>query len=271
MDAAILHAEGDETLASGIAAKLAPADTFAAGLRGDAGVTLGDKLALFAIWSARADAQGLGQALSRVAARAQARCVVVRADGTPLPPLPIGARVVTAGDTPREFAYLLAMSQPGEAPAPVARGTAALAGLTPGLAIGLSIYSGMFFVAGAWRSDEVSDAIESGKAVAAAGAIHSFNVATAAAINDAVQVAQLPGAPTASFVQPQRVTLTAALDTTNIPIVAADAVPLADARTAEDDYVAPPVRLHAVDAESIIATASFTAPVALDVGANSEF
>jgi hypothetical protein len=280
MHAAILHAPGDERLALDIAAKLAPAETFTAGLRSDTSVTLGDKLALYAIWSAAAEAAGLGQALSRVVARAAGRCIVVRADGTPLPPLPPGAALLTVTDAAASFQSFLGRALSRITPAPAASTRVAVGDWTPGVSIGLAIYAGMFVAAGAWRSDEVNDAIANGTAVPLASALHSFQVATADAVTGAVQIAQAPSVPTAAFVQPQRVVLTAALDSQTIPIVAADvadSAPLAavtpvSARTTADDLVAPPVRLHAIEPETIVA-ASFTPdqPVTLAVGANDTF
>lgn len=270
MDAAILHAEGDDIAASAIAAKLSRLETFAAALRADAGVTLGDKLALFAVWSARADAQGLGQAVSRIASRAPGRCIVVRADGTPLPALPTGARILAITDAASDFARGFDVSRtrltPVDSPAQAGFG---LGGWTPGVSIGLAIYAGMFVAAGAWRSDEVSDAIANGKAVPLASALHSFQIASVDAWSGAVQMAQ---APTAAFIEPQRVTVTAALDTTSIPIVSVDAVPLAVAPelVAVDVSAPAPVRLPAIEPANVITVATFTAldePLTLDASA----
>lgn len=270
MDAAILHAEGDDIAASAIAAKLSRLETFPAALRADAGVTLGDKLALFAVWSARAEAQGLGQALSRIASRAPGRCTVVRADGTPLPALPTGARIVAISDAASDFARGVDISRARLTPVDAsAQSGFGLGGWTPGVSIGLAIYAGMFVAAGAWRSDEVSDAIANGKAVPLAGALHSFQVASVDAWSGAVQIAQ---APTAAFVTPQRITVTAALDTSSIPIVAMDAVPLAVApELASIDVSSPaPVRLPAIEPASVITVATYTAldePLTLDASA----
>ncbi|MDX2233144.1 MAG: hypothetical protein NW200_01485 [Hyphomonadaceae bacterium] len=279
MHAAILHAPGDEPVATAIAAKLSPAESFPAALRGDAGVTLGDQLALFAVWSARAESLGLGQALSRIAARAGARCTVVRADGTPLPALPTDARILIDTDAAAAYAASLSTAQGRiAAPAPTAGLSSRIGGWTPGVSIGLAIYAGMFVAAGAWRSDEVTDAIANGKAVPLASALHSFQVATADAWSGAVMIAQAPSVPSAAFVEPQRVTVTAALDTTTIPMVAPEAIPLAVSapapRTVADDVVAAPVRLHAIDAETIVTAAAITAvaqPIALEAGAGEAF
>lgn len=277
MQAAILHAPGDESIADGIAAKIAPVESFPAALRGDTSVTLGDQLALYAIWSNRAASAGLGQALSRVMSRGAGRCVVVRADGTPLPPLPPGARVLAFTDSAADFRAVLQLAL-GRVTPVAARSvsSAALGGWTPGVSIGLAIYAGMFVGAGAWRSDEVGDAIANGTAVPLAGALHSFQVASADALSGAIQIAQAPSVPTAAFVEPQRVVLTATLDSQTIPIVAADvadSAPLAAVRAEADDYIAPPVRLHAVEPEVIVA-ASFAQdlqPVAVDANLKDAF
>jgi hypothetical protein len=261
MQAVILHAGGDETLAAEVAAKVAPAASFSAHLRPDAGVTYGDQLALFAIWSAAAEAEGLGQALSRVAARAAGRCVVVRADGTPLPPLPTDTQLLTIGAGAGSFAHALGLAR---ARAPLAaaqsrpaqtRARAVIGGWTPGVSIGLAIYAGMFVVAGAWRSEEVNEAIVNGQAVPLAVGLHSFQTATAASV-DRIQLALAPTAPTATFEAPQRVVLTGTLDTSSIPIVAEAPMVLA-----EDARAPAPIRLQPIDASLVVPLAPIGAPL----------
>jgi hypothetical protein len=247
MQAVILHAEGDQPLAAGVADRLAPASAAFAPLSADSGADHADSLALFSIWSARADAQGLGQALSRLASRADGRAVVVRADGTPLPPLPPGTRLLTVSDGPGTFAHALGFAQsrvrPTAAQTRPARARAVIGGWTPGVSLGLAIYAGMFVVAGAWRSEEVNEAIANGQAAPIAGALQSFNVAAMAGASQ-IQVALAPSSlPTAGFVQPQRVVLTGTLDTTNIPVVAE----APRFRTA-DETIPAPIRLHPIDA-----------------------
>lgn len=270
MDAVILHAEGDEILAEGLTARLAPAECFNASLRADAGLTFGDKLAIFVIWSSKAAADGLGDALTRVAARAQDRCVVVRADGAALPPLTAAAQVITAGATGSEVAHALTVARARMQPAPEAprrKMSSQVGSWTPGVSIGLAIYAGMFVTAGAWRSDEISDAVANGKAVPLASALHSFQVAVADAGSRTVMIAQAPSTPSASFVQPQRVVLTAALDTSSIPMIADAPVPLEEPVVVKD-YTPAPIRLHPVDAAYIAPVLEIT-PV--DVGANDAF
>lgn len=246
MQAVILHAEGDEILAAGVAAKIVPTGAFCERLRADAG-SYGERSALFLIWSKRADAQALAQAVSRIASRASGRCIVVRADGTPLPPLPSGASVLATTASASEFLNALAVVR-AAAPAPVtptrrSRARAVIGGWTPGVSIGLAIYAGMFVMAGAWRSDEVNEAIANGQAVPLAGALQSFQTATVAGV-DRIQMALAPSeVPTASFQAPQRVVLTGALDTTSIPIIAEAPMVLAD-----DESTPTPIRLQPIDA-----------------------
>jgi len=250
MQAVILHAEGDEIVAAGVAARIVPTGSFCERLRADAG-SYGERSALLLIWSKRADAEALGQAVSRIASRAAGRCIVVRADGTPLPPLPTGAHILpdTAGAT--EFAHTLSIVR-AMAPSPVAqtrpaRARAVIGGWTPGISIGLAIYSGMFVMAGAWRSDEVNEAIANGQAVPLAVGLQSFQTATTAGVGR-IQMALAPSEiPTASFQAPQRVVLTGALDTTTIPIVAEAPMVLA-----EDATAPTPIRLQPIDATLIV-------------------
>ena len=152
MEAVILHAGGDEILAEGIAAKIAPTESFNASLRADAGLTFGDKLAIFAIWSAKAAADGLGAALTRVAARAQGRCIVVRADGTPLPELAAAARVIAASAATSEFIQAMGATRARLAPVapPELRLRSQIGGWAPGVSIGFAIYAGMFVAASSW-------------------------------------------------------------------------------------------------------------------------
>lgn len=255
MQAVILHAEGDQPLAEGIAAKLAPALTGMAALNAESGDA--HDVALFSVWSAKAEAQGLGQALSRVLARGAGRAVVVRTDATPLPPVPTHARVLMMSDGPGSFAHALGLSlsriRPVVTQSRPARASAVIGGWTPGVSLGLAIYAGMFVAAGAWRSEEVNEAIANGRAVPIAGALQSFNVA---AVNGAstIQVALATGSlPTASFVQPQRVVLTGTLDSETIPVLAE----APSFRTAADDIVPAPVRLHPIDA-SLTLPAAYT-------------
>ncbi len=281
MDAVILHAQGDEILAEGLAAKIAPAESFHASLRADAGLTFGDKLAIFIVWSAKAEADGLGAAATRVAARAQDRCVIVRTDGTPLPPLTAAAQVIAAGASISEFAFVLRTARVRMQPEPVAvRSTlrANVGAWTPGVSIGLAIYAGMLVTAGAWRSEEITEAVKNGQAVPLATALHSFQVAVADATSDTVQIAMAPSTPSASFVAPQRVVLTAALDTSSIPMVAdapAEAKPIVI-----KDYKPAPIRLHPIEATYVTPVQSnamhFSAQdmvelIPLDVGSSDAF
>ena len=168
MEAVILHAGGDEILAEGVSARIAPAETFNASLRADAGLTFGDKLAIFVLWSAKAQADGLGAAVTRIAARAQDRCVVVRTDGAPLPPVTVAAQVITLTASLSEFTQALRLARAQMTVEPIAARNhlrVELGGWTSGVSIGLAIYAGMFVAAGAWRSDEVTEAVENGRAV----------------------------------------------------------------------------------------------------------
>lgn len=248
MQAVILHAEGDEIVAAAIAAKIAPAAAICARLRPSSTLRGTDNV-VFAVWSARADADALGQALSRVATRADGHCIVVRADGTPLPPLPTRAQILTSSSTQGEFGYALASArtEAPTIPAPrsrPARARAAIGNWTPGVSIGLAIYAGMFVMAGAWRSEEVTEAIETGKAVPLASALHSFQTAAVASV-DRLQIALAPSVPTARFTPPQRVILTGALDTSSIPVLAE--APTLRAESA-DDATPAPIRLHPIEA-----------------------
>ncbi len=281
MDAVILHAQGDEILAEGLAAKLAPAESFQASLRADAGLTFGDKLAIFVLWSAKAEADGLGAAVTRVAARAMDRCVVVRTDGAPLPPMAVAAQVLTFGASTSEFAFVLRGAQARMQPEPVAPPRtlgAQVGGWTPGVSIGLAIYAGMFVTAGAWRSEEISQAVENGQAVPLASALHSFQTAVADATTTTVQIAMAPSVPSAQFVQPQRVVLTAALDTSSIPMIADAPEPARPAVV--KDYKPAPIRLHPIEASYVAPAQSnavhFNAQdvvelIPLDVGAGDAF
>jgi hypothetical protein len=283
MDAAILHAKGDGHVAEAIAARLAPADCFTAALRGDAAVTHGESMALFAVWSANAEAEGLGQAISRVSSRAPGRCVVVRADGTPLPPLPAGARVTAITDSTRDFVALLHEAR-GVSPVAV-RSRAPLNGFASGASIGLAIYAGMFVAAGAWRSDELTEALDNGTAVPLAGALRSFQTASATAWDGAVemasvQVAYAASEPRAAFAPMQRVAVTPTLDTTTVMMVAATpaptAVPLdapepAPVAAAAPSAVEPepaPISLQAIEVADLTATFE---PATLSVSVNEAF
>ena len=258
MEAVILHTRGDEILAEGIAAKIAPAESFNASLRADAGLTFGDQLTIFAIWSAKAEADGLAPALTRVAGKALGRCIVVRADGTPLPALSPATRVVASSAARSEFEHLMAAARGAAPTVSVApRMRSSIGAWAPGVSIGFAIYAGMFVAAGAWRGAEVTDALTSGKAVPLASALHSFQVAVNTA-TDTVRISEARAEPSVRFVTPQRVVLTAALDSSGaVPFVAASqaaAVPLSQTAPALS------LRLFAVDDQ--VESVTYAAPVA---------
>ena len=95
--------------------------------------------------------------------------------------------------------------------------------------------------------DVFTQAVENGRAVPLASALHSFQVAVADATDRTVMIAQAPSTPSASFVQPQRVVLTAALDTSSIPMIADAPARPAAAR----DYKPAPIRLHPIEASYV--------------------
>lgn len=143
-------------------------------------------------------------------------------------------------------------------------------GWASGVGIGLAIYSGMFVVAGAWRSDEVAIAVQAGKATAAGVALHSFQVAAADSATS-VRVALASATPTARFVEPQRVSLAYA----PVPASALPAIKDGDV-TVEDDYIPAPIPLHPIDGAhsfsselSPVDLTTVIEPVAIDDGLRS--
>lgn len=139
-----------------------------------------------------------------------------------------------------------------------------VSGWAPGVTIGFAIYAGMFVAAGAWRSDEVTTALATGKAVPLAGALQSFNVAVNAATG-AVQVAEARAdQPVMRFATPQRVQITAAMDSSGVlPVVAAPAAPatVVPAVAKVPAAAAPTIRLYEVD--DGIASAAYVPPARL--------
>jgi hypothetical protein len=245
MDAFILHADGDEGFARDLALRIAPTTSINAPLSAASGLSFGEQLLVLAIWSSGAEALGLGRQLTDVARRLGDRCIVVRADGTPLPAMAGAAQVAVLGrdnDLNAMLKVARLRARATEAPAPV-RSSFRASNVGPGVGVGLAIYAGMFVAAGAWRSDEITQAIATDKEAPAVLALRSFQTVFDAP--ETAHVAVASAAPDARFVQPQRVIVTAAMDSSSLPVVAAKA-PDAPAPLAriddivEYDFGAPP-------------------------------
>ncbi len=247
MDAFILHADGDEGHAQDLALRIAPTTSINAKLAAGSALSFGEQLMVLAVWSAGAEAAGLGRQLTDVARTLGDRCIVVRADGTPLPALTGAAQVAVLGRDNDLLAMLKVArlrTRTAAAPTPMRSGMR-IAGVGPGVGVGLAIYAGMFVAAGAWRSDEITQAIETEKDAPAVLALRSFQTAFDAPETAHVTVAS--AAPNARFIQPQRVIVTASMDS-------AGALPVAAAESAD----APEPLVRADDAERLGAGSAST-------------
>lgn len=255
MDAFILHADGDEAHAQALVARIAPSKALEAPLSVAGGMAFGEQLMVLVIWSAQAEAAGLARQLTDVARHVGDRCIIVRADGTPLPAVSATAQIAVLNGASNDFAAMLKVARLRARPAapPVrARSGMQVGGIAPGVGVGLAIYAGMFVAAGAWRSEDITQAMDSTKEAPATLALRSFQTAFDAPETAHVQVASAE--PNARFVQPQRVILTASMDSSSaLPVIAAEA---ADA----------PERLERVDAPAVAPTPVRTkvAPVAVE-------
>ncbi|MBL8559026.1 MAG: hypothetical protein JNM47_09920 [Hyphomonadaceae bacterium] len=222
MDAFILHADGDEGYAQDLRVRLAPAKALEAPLSVAGGLAFGEHLLVLAIWSAQAEAAGLARQLADVARHVGDRCIIVRADGTPLPALSSNVQIAVLGATDNSFAAMLKIARmrarPAAPPARVRSGFQ-IGGVAPGVGVGLAIYAGMFVAAGAWRSDDVTQALEANREAPATVALRSFQTALDAPETAHVRVASAE--PNARFVQPQRVIVTASMDSTRLPVAVA--------------------------------------------------
>lgn len=223
MDAFILIAPGDEGFAADLATRIAPATSIEAPLAAAGGLAFGEQLVVFAIWSASGETSGLGRQLADVARRLGDRFIVVRVDGTPLPALSGSAQVVVLGRDNDLGAMLkvarLRTRSAAAASAPVRR-SFQVSSVGPGVGVGLAIYAGMFVAAGAWRSDEISQAIATDKEAPAVLALRSFQTAFDAPETAHVSVAS--SVPNARFVAPQRVIVTASMESATLPVFAAE-------------------------------------------------
>jgi len=222
MDAFILHADGDEGYAQDLRLRIAPAKALEAPLSAAGGLAFGEHLMVLAIWSVRAEAAGLARQLADVARHVGDRCIVVRADGTPLPALSAAAQIAVLGGSENNFTAMLKVARlraRPAAPPPRARSGFQVGGVAPGVGVGLAIYAGMFVAAGAWRSEDIVQTLDANKEAPATVALRSFQTAFDAPETAHVQVAA--AAPNARFVQPQRVIVTASMDSSRLPVVAA--------------------------------------------------
>lgn len=254
MDAFILHADGDEGYAQALVARIAPNKALEAPLSVAGGMAFGEHLMVLAIWSAQAEAAGLARQLTDVARHVGDRCIVVRADGTPLPALVATAQIAVLHGAENDFAAMLKVARlRARPPAPPARVRSGLqvGGIAPGVGVGLAIYAGMFVAAGAWRSEDITQAMDASKEAPATLALRSFQTAFDAPETAHVQVAS--SEPNARFVHPQRVILTASMDSKTLPVIAAETP---DA----------PERLERVDTPVVVATPArpAVAPVAIE-------
>lgn len=235
MDAFILHAEGDEAFAQEMALRIAPAVSLDAPLASASAFRIGEHLIALGLWSARAEAQGLGRQLSDLARNMGDRCIIVRLDGTPLPALVGAVQVAIYNGREVDFAAMLKVARHRARPAPppiAAQSGTIVSGIGPGVGVGLAIYAGMFVAAGAWRSEDITQAMDTGKEAPATIALRSFQTAFDAPETAHVSVASAE--PSARFVQPQRVIATAAVDSSaQYPVLA----PKADANATELDLV----------------------------------
>lgn len=266
MDAFILHAEGDEAYALDMGQRIAPSRALDAPLASAGAYTFGDHLFVLALWSARAEAQGLARQLADVARAVGDRCIVVRIDGTPLPAIAGTAQVAVYNGRENEFGAMLKVARMRARPAPPAVAATSRAmpnGIGPGVGVGLAIYAGMFVAAGAWRSEDITQAMDAGAEAPAVVALRSFQTAFDAP--ETAHVALASAEPNARFVQPQRVIVTASMDTSQaLPVLA----PKADTNTAELAPVEIVRRAPAIE-KTPLAPVSAVTPTFSGMGASS--
>lgn len=241
MDAFILHADGDEAFAQDLRLRLAPAKALEAPLSVASGMAFGEHLMVLAIWSAQAEAAGLARQLTDVARHVGDRCIIVRADGTPLPALAHTAQIAVLGAADNSFSAMLKVARlraRPAAPPPRARSGLQIGGVAPGVGVGLAIYAGMFVAAGAWRSEDITQALDTNKEAPATVALRSFQTAFDAPETAHVRVAS--SEPNARFVQPHRVIVTASMDSARLPVVAAPKADAPEPLVQVDAAPAPP-------------------------------
>lgn len=270
MDAFILHAEGDEAFAQEMALRIAPSTSLDAPLASASAFRFGEHLIALGLWSARAEAQGLARQLTDLARDVGDRCIIVRLDGTPLPALVGTAQIAVFNGPVNDFAAILKIARHRACPTQAAaapRSSRMIGGIGPGVGVGLAIYAGMFVAAGAWRSEEITEAMDTGKEVPATIALRSFQTAFDAPETAHISVASTE--PSARFVQPQRVIATAAVDSSSrYPILTAKA----DVNAAEldrvDDAAAPakPKPAPVIERTSLLPVAPAPTPDLSDAG-----
>jgi len=240
MDAFILHADGDEALGQELARRIAPATSLEAPLAAVSALSFGEHLVVLAIWSARAEAAGLGANLADLSRRMTDRCIVVRADGTPLPAISGSVQVAVLYGRDNDFLAMLKVARmrarPAAPPAPVRSGLR-VSSVGPGVGVGLAIYAGMFVAAGAWRSEDITQAMATSKEAPAVDALRSFQTAFDAP--ETAHVAVASAAPNARFVKPQRVIVTTAMDSSALPVITGDTADAPAPLQAVDDTTDP--------------------------------
>lgn len=184
MEALILHAGRDEARAAAFGVALGRSDAGLAPYTLAKGVEFGGRIVLIPVWSANAAQEGHGAAITALAERRNGRILVVALDSTPLPPLPATTLTARADESERSLQSKLRLAQDRldrsspRRTRPASTREDGARGLGVGMGMGLAIYAGMFVAAGAWKSDEVSIAVDTGRAPQVVqGALRTFQTA----------------------------------------------------------------------------------------------
>jgi len=270
MDAFILHAAGDEGFAQDLRLRIAPAKALEAPLSAAGGLAFGDHLMVLAIWSAQAESAGLAGQLTDVARHVGDRCIVVRADGTPLPALSASAQIAVLGAAENSFAAMLKIARLRARPTPPpsrARSGLQMGGVAPGVGVGLAIYAGMFIAAGAWRSEDIVQTLDTNREAPATVALRSFQTTFDAPETAHVRVASAE--PNARFLQPQRVIVTASLDSWRLPVVAAKTPDAPEPLAPVESPAAAPIAKPVVDPVAVARVPLSPIPSTTEFGAGS--
>lgn len=217
MDAVVLYVEGDEALASAVAAKLSPAAISYQCFDIARPYRFPRDTLVVCAWSSHAAQRGMDMRFGATVLDHAGRCIVVRADRAPLPSLPgVPYFSATIDSIDEAFdAYLLSVER---AKAPKSR--MRVASLAPGMGLGLAIYAGMFIAVSSTQTSQVHDAIEAGKVAAPiASTLKTIEAAVPGSLMK-IRVVEVAAAatPSAHFGEVRAVAITPTVDSQNIEI-----------------------------------------------------
>jgi hypothetical protein len=217
MDAVVLYVEGDEALASAVAAKLSPASVSFQCFDIARAFRFPRDTLLVCAWSSLAAQRCMGVRFGSTVLAHASRCIVVRGDRAPLPSLPgvpfFNATLETLEEAVDSYMFSDARAKAKKSPFRASS-------LAPGFGLGLAIYAGMFVAVSSTQSAQVHDAIEAGKVSAPiASTLKTIEAAGPASLMN-IRVVDVAAAatPAAKFVEMRTVTVTPTVESQNIEI-----------------------------------------------------